>query len=412
MTVHKTIVGDIAGGQKPLDRDVGANLTIEHIWSYYRWYPGFRDMLNLEVDAIFSNGINEADIIDHSRKVENKEAVRWSLMAGYSVSVVDARDPTNKKVEAWHPYINGIGFQYTGFSKKGKPTQITVYLNTNEAAGGSISYEIPHYPCEQDADGEFINDRPAANGYGFFEHRTQGNIKGVQGLPQYLHLMDPIAIQWNILKAYAPYAEKQGMAFPAVYLENNDKTNRTSVKTQFANQPTSNRMLIMGNEDLVEWISPQAGAYDPFPMLQWLNTILARASQMNKLMLEGDPAGYLSASETTINNWESKLGEKQAYWRGQFLGVWKALGASEEVNFMDPSKPTFISLMDGLKAMREAFDGLVAKQDIIDQFNIYLEKNDSDATVTLAEEGEWDMGMEGEDNDNTKQQPDNKGNKE
>ena len=65
--VSRTIVADIAGGQKPRTRDVGANLTIEDMWSMYRWYPGFRDLLNLEVDAIFSNGINEEEIIDTLR---------------------------------------------------------------------------------------------------------------------------------------------------------------------------------------------------------------------------------------------------------------------------------------------------------------------------------------------------------
>ena len=168
------------------------------------------------------------------------------------------------------------------------------------------------------------------------------------------------------------------MAFPSVFLQDNTPTNRSSVKTQFANQPTTNRLLIMGMDDAVEWISPQAGAYDPFPMLQWINTLIARASQMNKLMLEGDPSGYLSASETAISNWESKLKEKQAYWRTQILPVWIALGASEDCNFEDPTKPTFISLMDGLKSMREAMDGLIDPEDIVDLMNEYLENNDQD----------------------------------
>lgn len=374
--VSKTIVADIAGGTKPLTRDVGANLTINHIWSTYRWYPGFKDLLNLEVDAIFSNGINEDEKIDSTRLMENKEALRWSLMAGYSCSVVDARDPDNPKVEAWHPYIDGIGFNFTQFSKKGHPLEITVYMNANETAGGKIEFKIPHYPCEVDADGEYRDDRPLPGEYGFFHHRTQGNIRGVQGLPQYMHLIDAFKIQWDIIKAYGPYAEKQGMAFPTVFLQNNDSTNRTNIKTQFNNQPTTNRLLIMSMEDAVEWVSPQAGAYDPFPMLHWINTVLSRASQMNKLMIEGEGAGQLSTSETAINRWETKQKEKQTYWRTQFKGVWLALGASEECNFKDPAHPTFISLMDGLKALREALMGLVEPEDIVNLMNEYLESND------------------------------------
>jgi hypothetical protein len=375
---NRIIKGDIAGGEKPIARNVGENITIQILWDTYRWYPGFRDMLNLEVDALYSNGINEADIITPDRNLECKEAIRWSLLGGYSACIVDARGDRDPKIEAWHPYIDGVGFNFTAFSPKGHPMEIEVYMRADEAAGGAIHYTIPHYPCETDDDGEYIDEFPLPGEYGFFHLRTQGNIRGVQGLPMYLHLIDAFRIQWDIIKAYGPYAEKQGMAFPAVYLQENNTPNRTSVKTQFASQPTTNRLLIMSNEDLVEWISPQAGAYDPFPMLQWINTLLAKSSQMNKLMLEGDPAGYLSASETAISNWESKLKEKQTYWRTQLLPVWKALGASEECNFQDVGKPTFISLMDGLKSMREAMDGLIEPEDIVTLMNQYLENNDQE----------------------------------
>jgi len=375
MVVHKTIVADIAGGTKPKAREIGDNMTIEHIWDIYRWYPGFRDVLNLEVDAIFSNGINEDETIDTSRLIECKEALRWSLLAGYSCAVVDARDPDNPRIEAWHPYINGIGFNFTGFSPKGHPTEITIYMNANET-GNAIQYPVPHYPCEIDADGEFMNDKPILGGYGFFNMRTQGNLRGSQGLPQYLHLLDSFKGQWDIVKAYIPFAEKQGMAFPAIFLEENNTNTRSNIKNQFATQPTSNRILIFGKEDAIEWISPQANAYDPFAMLQWLNTNISKASQMNKLMLEGDPAGQLSSSETAINRWETKMHENQAYWKTQFLGIWIALGATDECNFKDPTHPTFISLMEGLKAMRDAMDGLIEPEDIVNLMNEYLESND------------------------------------
>jgi len=375
MQVGKTIVADIAGGHKPKAREIGDHITIQNIWDLYRWYPGFRDMIGLEVDAIFSNGINEDEKIEPDRLIECKEGLRWAIMAGYSTVIVDGRSD-NPRCEAWHPYIDGIGFNFTKFSPKGHPLEITVYMKANETAGGNIQYIIPHYPCETDADGEYLDDQPIPGGYGFFHLRTQGNLKGCQGLPQYLHLMDSFKIQWDIIKAYGPYAEKQGMAFPTVFLKENSKTNRSMVKSQFATQPTTNRLLIMGDEDAIEWVSPQAGAYDPFPMLQWINTVLARASQMNKLMLEGDPAGYLSASETAISNWEAKNKEKQAYWRTQLIGVWIALGGSDETNFKDPAKPAFISLMEGLLAMRQAMDGLIEPEDIVNLMNEYLESND------------------------------------
>jgi len=53
-----------------------------------------------------------------------------------------------------------------------------------------------------------------------------------------------------------------------------------------------------------------------------------------------------------------------------------ALGGTEECNFKDPTHPTFISLMDGLKSMREAMDGLIEPEDIVNLMNEYLESND------------------------------------
>ena len=373
----RTIVADIAGGLKPRTRDVGANLTIEDMWSMYRWYPGFRDLLNLEVDAIFSNGINEDEIIDISRLMECKEALRWSLMAGYSVTVVDARDPSRPKIEAWHPAIDGVGFQYTAFSKMGDPLEIEVYMNANETGGSkNIHFSIPHYPCEVDADGEYIDERPIPKQKGFFHHRTQGNIRGIQGLPKYMHLIDSFKIQWDIIKAYGPYAEKQGMAFPTVYHEDNSPTNRANVKTQFASQPTTNRLLQMSNKDLVEWTSPQAGAYDPFPMLQWINTVISRASQMNKLMIEGEPSGALASSSTAVSRWETKKKEDQAYWRTQFIGVWIALGATDEVNFKPPISPSFIDLAEGMEKIVTALLPIVEPEDIVNILNELLASND------------------------------------
>ena len=407
MVVSKTIVSDIAGGQKPLAREIGSNLTIQHLWSIYRWYPGFRDVINLEVDAIFSNGINEDELIDTSRVLECKEALRWALMAGYSCPVVDARNPDNPKIEAWHPYIDGIGFNFSAFSPKGHPTEITVYMNANETAGGRIEFKIPHYPCETDADGEFIDDKPIPGQYGFFHIRTQGNIRGVQGLPQYLHLIDTFKLQWDIIKAYGPFAEKQGMGYPVIYLEENTKDNRTNIKTQFNTQPTSNRLLIMGVDDAQEYMQPLAGGYDPFPMLQWLNTILARASQMNKLMLEGDPAGALASSTTAVSRWATKNNEKQSYWRTQFLGVWKALGGTDECNFKDPGHPAFIDLMEGLKALRKAMEGIIEPDDIVNLMNEYLESNDQKRELHALPKEEMMSN-----NDDSEQSEDNNGSKE
>ena len=184
---NRIIIGDIAGGTKPGARELGDNVTINNLWDAYRWTPGFRDMIQLEADALFSNGINEDELIDSSRIIECKEAVMWSIMAGYSATIVDDRGE-DSRIESWHPYIDGVGFNFTDFSPRGHPIEIEVYMKTSESSGKNIHFLVPHYPCETDMEGEYMDDKPIPGGYGFFHLRTQGNIRGVQGLPQYLHL--------------------------------------------------------------------------------------------------------------------------------------------------------------------------------------------------------------------------------
>lgn len=157
-------------------------------------------------------------------------------------------------------------------------------------------------------------------------------------------------------------------------------------------------------EDGIEYMHPQAGGYDPFPMLQWLNTIIARASQMNKLMLEGEPAGALASSTTAVSRWETKNNEKQSYWRTQFQGVWIALGGTKETNFKDPGHPSFIDLMEGLKLMREGMEGLIEPEDIVIKMNEYLESNDQKAELHALPKEEMINNQE-EDNNGDSEQP-------
>ena len=97
--------------------------------------------------------------------------------------------------------------------------------------------------------------------------------------------------------------------------------------------------------------------------------------QGNKLMLEGDPSGYLSASETAISNWERDIKEQMVFWRAQWLPIWFVLGASEDCAFNDPSRPAFVSLMEGIEKMVTALLPIVEPEDIVKMANVYLEKH-------------------------------------
>lgn len=384
-TERTTRVGDIVGGKAPIDLNISDNITIDKIWDTARWFPGFKELHKIEVDAIWANGISD-ESIEPDRLLECKKTDFWCNMCGYAIIIVDAEvDPPS--CEAYHPVITGTGFQYTRFSKMGQPLEVEITLKFNESTV-EPNFKVQHYPCETRQiqigttetgeaiySKEYIRSKPIPGGRGFFHVRTDEGLKGVQGLPKYLSLIHPHRWQYKILEAYIPFAQKMGMWFPFFGLKRNTPTNQAKIEQQWDKHPDYDKLIIGDSEDAVDYLGPTATAYDPMGILEWINTLVAKGSQMNKLMLEGDPAGYLSASETTINNWVSKLKEGQVYRRTQFLPVFKVLGGKDDTDFMDPSKPTFISLMEGLKAMREAMIDIVEPEDIVDQFNEYLEKN-------------------------------------
>lgn len=409
MVVKQAAVGGIVGGTKPLARNIGDSITIQHIYDTYRWYSGFKAIIQLGVEVIWSNGLKDKDDstpILPDRLLQLKDCNEYNDTYGYAIAIIDGRrnPPT---CDAWHPEINGIGFTYTKFSDKGDPLEIRVKMKTIETDTSKHGFYVPAYPCELDNEGERIKTRPIPGKFGFFNIRTRGGLKGVQGLPRYLDLIDPIRGQYDILKAYIPYAEKQGLAHPVLALKDNSEVNRAQVRSDFKRQPKKDMLVIISMDDALEYESPQQNAWDPWPILDWVNNMIARATQLNKLMLEGDPAGYLSASETAISNWEAKVKELQVYLRTQFLPMFMALGATEECNFSDPSKPSFISLMEGIKMIREGMDGIVAKEDIVRLMNERLElEGEAELNVISDEELNKSMEMNNQNGDNNGDKPD------
>jgi hypothetical protein len=394
------------------------NLTADHIYDTYRRYPGYRSIIKLEVNAVWSNWLTTEEVLP-DRLLECKDGHEDAINYGYAAIIVDSRrDPP--VCERWHPQIDGVGFAISEFSKMGQPTEIQIFVNTQESTA-PLTYKIPHYPCETmdyaigyEDDGtpinskEYVRDKPLPEGYGFFIIRTRGGKRGVRGLPQYLDLIMPIRKAYDIIENYATYAENQALAHPAAGIKDWSKQKVDSIKNEYNSAITHKKLLIVGNEDWVDYVSPMNSAWDPESMLERIDKQIARDTQMNKLMLEGDPAGYLSASETAINNWESKVKESQAWWLIQFKPILVALGAGEDVQFQTPSKPTFISLMEGLLAARQALEGIVRKQDIVDLINEYLESHGHKRDLQVAEEGEWqETPTEGEENGNSGQDRNN-----
>jgi hypothetical protein len=378
------IVGDIEGGEAPTRKEMDDNLIADDLYNTYRRYPTYKDIIKLDVDAVWSNYLSE-ETIKLDRIIELKDGMEDAVNYGWSIIIVDA---TSKppRCERWHPKIDGTGCEITKTSMMGFPLEVQIQARFNESSS-PINYKVEHYPCkvnkvEIGKDGEetiysyeYDRDKPIPGQRGFFLIRTRGGKKGIRGLPKYLNLIMLIRKVYDIIENYCTYAENQALGTLMVGLERNTKPNRTSIKTQVTTQPTHRKMIIIGKEDWADWVSPMNSSWDPWSMLEYIDKLIARATQMNKLMLEGDPAGYLSASETTINNWISKVKERQAYWIAQFLPIFIALGATNEITFKDPSKPTFVSLMEGLKSGREALIDIVTNEDIVRLFNEYLEKH-------------------------------------
>lgn len=390
---NAVIVGDIDGGNAPDRIEMNDNLTADHIYDTKRWYPGYKQLAQLEAAAIWSNGISEEDVVPMNRLIECQDSNESAIDYGWVAVIVDARK-SPPRVEYWHVKIDGVGFEVIETSPLGFPLWIQIQARFNEDRR-PINFPVPHYPCktykatyndpytnEEKVSEEYIRDEPLPNGYGFFIIRNRGGKRGIQGPPQYLNLIMLIRKVYDIIENYATYSESQALAHLMVGLKNNTKPNRQSVKTQYDKQMTHRKIIIIGNEDWSDWVSPMNSAWDPWAMLEYIDKLIARETQMNKLMLEGDPAGHLSASETAINNWEARTKEKQIYWMGQYRPVLMACGAGKDVEFKDPSKPTFKSLMEGLQMAREAMIDIVENESIVDVFNEYLQKHGKQYKLT------------------------------
>lgn len=416
------IIGDIEGGESVPRIDMDDNITADDLYNTYRRYPTYKSIIKLDVEAVWSNWLNE-EKIEIDRLIECKDGMEDAVNYGWSIIIVDG---TTKppRCERWHIKIDGTGFGVTKTSKMGFPLEVQIQARFNESTA-PMNYKVEHYPCEitkmeigKMDDGtpiysnEYIRDKPIPGKRGFFLIRTRGGKKGIRGLPKYLDLIMLIRKAYDIIENYCTYAENQALATTAVGLERNTKPNRDSIKKQFTSQATHRKLIIVGKEDWVDWVSPMNSAWDPWSMLEYIDKLIARDTQLNKLMLEGDPSGHLSSSETAINSWESKIKERQAFWMSQFKPIFLALGASKDVQFKDPSKPAFISLMEGLKAAREALIDIVENEDIVDLFNEYLQKHGQEQELTaISNEDMKSNQMGDQENGDPGQSKNNNGNK-
>lgn len=366
------IVQGIVGGEAISDRVLEENILIEDLYDTYCRYPGASTAIDLKVRATFHNGFTED--IEPDRKIELENGVIWGELFGYSIWIIDGNN-----IQAVNPRVNRVGFIFTEFDEKGEPLKIAIRWNPDEQFQGP-DIEVKRAPFSLTGNGD-IN--------GFYLYRTLKGLPGCRGVSTLLPLVDVIRAQHKIYIEYTKYAEHQGLAHPVVKIKNLTDTGRDQVRGQLT-APRKDKAVIIDIEDDFYYESPQQGAYDPSFMMDFADRFIARTTSINKFQLSGDPMGYLSASETNINEWFSAVKAFQDHILPQIKPVLIALGCTNDVTFVDPSEPTIESKMESIKNVREGLEGLVSRESLLKFINNEILGLEGEDELELADDEEYD----------------------
>jgi hypothetical protein len=372
----KTTVSGISCGNRTSTRNVGDDVTAEDLWDTYTHIPGAKIIINKMIKAVYHNGFADFNL-DRDRLDELQKAHIFRDIFGYSAIAFDGEN-----IQALNPKVQGIGFTMTDFDKDGVCTEITVYNNPNIISGIGIK----------------ITD--------FILLRTPEGLAGPMGLSKLLDLVDTLRIQSEIYTEYAKYAFHQGLAHPLVKIKDLDDTKYNRVQNALS-APTKDDAVIIDIEDDFTYVAPMSNAYDPISMLQYGDTYITRSSELNKLQLYGDPSGVLVASETATANWYASVKEEQDKIIGQIRPILFRLGADEEIQFNDPGEYTMQSQMNGVLLIRQALEGLVEREQIVDMINKFLGLDETEQLIAKKEEEMPIMGEDSEeDNKDIKEEED------
>jgi hypothetical protein len=364
------LIQGIVGGTAISTRVLEDNILIEDLYDTYMRYPGAKPAVELKPKAAFHNGFTEE--IDIERKLELIKNDIWTELFGYSVILFQ-----DGNIQAVNPRVNRVGFIYTATNDLGEPIQIGIRWNPDEQfQGPDILVERAPFSLKGSGD---LN--------GFYPFRSLPGLPGARGLSCLLPLIDVIRAQHKIFIEYTKYAEHQGLAHPVVKIENLTDTARTQVRGQLT-APRKDKAVIIDMKDDFYYESPQQGAYDPAFMMQFADQYIVRESAITMSMLTGDPMGYLSASQTTINEWFSAIKEYQDHKLPQYLPILLAIGMSKDVKFQDPSEPTLEAKLESVKFIREGLEGLVSRESLLKYINNEILGLEGDEELELASEEE------------------------
>ena len=358
-TTITTIISGIAGGEIISDRDVGDMITIDDITDTYNRFPGGGAALDRAAFAAFQKGFTED--LDIRRLLEFIKCEIWKKEFGYAVII-----KKGENIKALHPRTYQQGFVVNEVDEFGNAIKINMIFKTDEKADPvPIDYE-------KSIDGSD----------GFFWFRAFRGLLGVRGLPHLLTLVDPLRVQNALFLQYMKHGEWQAINHPVAKIKDLNDTTYERVK-QDLQAPNKDKSVIIDAEDDFYYDGPMSGgsSWDPTAMLEYGDKIISRETGLLLSMLTGDPMGYLSASESTKAEWFDGIKQYQAIILPEFLPVLMALGLTEDTRFNDPYEPTLESKLEGVKIAREALEGIVPLEQLINVINGIMGYTDAEKLI-------------------------------
>ena len=349
----------IVGGEIISTRDVGDMIIIDDITDTYNRFPGAGAALDRAAFAAFQKGFTED--LDVRRLLQFIKCEIWKKEFGYAVIVKEGNNIT-----ALHPRTYQQGFLITEVDNFGNAVTIQMLFKSDEKAE-----PIP------------VDYHKSVNGSdGFFWFRAFRGLLGIRGLPHLLTLVDPLRVQNALFLQYMKHGEWQAINHPVVKLANFTDTAYNRVKADLRS-PDQDKAVIIGAEDDFYYDGPMAGgsSWNPTDMLGYGDKIISRETGLLMSMLTGDPMGYLSASDSSKAEWFEGIKQYQAIILSEYLPVLIALGLPDGTKFHDPYEPTLESKLESIKIAREALEGIVPLEQLIEVINGIMGFSDDEKLI-------------------------------
>jgi hypothetical protein len=344
-------ISEIIGGTKASTRKPGETISNADMLECYYRTPGASGIVEKIIGAKWGNGFNEDLNLPEDKLLELQAWDQWSYVFGFSVLVVNGAN-----LQAWNPKTNGTGFEFISWGEDGQSTQIQLWVD-----GAKAGEPIPR----------------GSGGSGYYALRTRAGLPGERGVSLLLGLLDVLQIQTDLFVEFLAYAKIHGYTHKVIKIGQIGETQELTAEVHDAyynrfNTTSKESLVIIGAKDEFDYKSPTMGQYDPVKLMEFGDNLIARQSSMTRMHLTGNPQGHLSSSQDASANFYAWVKAEQAYTKPKIMEVLKMFGATDNIKFNKPEEVTMESQANTIKAMREALEGLVENEDIVELINEYL----------------------------------------